>query len=72
MKLFEWLAKEGQTDMWLAEQLGISRAAVSGYRTGKTEPALGYAQKIVHLTKGAVGYDDLIKGNVSIDTIDDI
>jgi transcriptional regulator with XRE-family HTH domain len=60
MTLFEWLKKENKTDSWLADQLGFSRAAVSGYRTGKTQPSLDTAIHIHILTNNEVGYEEML------------
>ncbi len=63
MKLFDWMSKKGHSDTWLAQQLGVSKPAVSGYRTGKTVPSLENAVKIHRLTNGEVGYEDMLLTN---------
>lgn len=68
MTIFDWLEKVGQTDSWLAVQLGLSRPAVSGYRTGKTIPRLEHAVKIHKLSKGEVSYEEM--AGVLINRID--
>jgi transcriptional regulator with XRE-family HTH domain len=60
MKLFEWLNKNDHNDKWLADKLGVSKSAVSGYKHGKVVPSLETAVKIFNLTKGQVGYTELI------------
>jgi DNA-binding transcriptional regulator YdaS (Cro superfamily) len=65
MKLFQWMEKKGHPDTWLSQQLGISKPAVSGYRTGKTVPSLENAVKINRLTKGEVGFEDMLINPVS-------
>jgi len=71
MKLFNWLEKVGHPDSWLAEKLGVSRAAVHGYRHGKSTPSLENAIKIVQITDGEVQYEDmLINSNVVVNQND--
>jgi predicted transcriptional regulator len=66
MRLFNWLEMRGHPDLWLAQKLGISRAAVHGYRHGKSTPSLENAVKIVQITDGEVQYEDML--SVSINT----
>jgi predicted transcriptional regulator len=73
MKLIDWLQKSGKSAAQCAEFLGISAPAFSGYVTGKTEPRLRFAVKIVEeLTNHEVGYRDLIIGQVENSEVDSL
>lgn len=61
MRLENWLASKKMAHAEFARQLGISTPALSGYITGKTEPRLPIAVKIVGLTEGEVYFTDLLK-----------
>ena len=61
MKLNDWLSSRGKSAKECADFLGISEPAFSGYVTGKTQPRLDVAIKIVNdLTAGEVRYADLV------------
>lgn len=66
MRLFNWLEKAGHPDSWMAERLGVSRAAVHGYRHGKSTPSLENAIKIVQITEGEVDYTDMVSINTKV------
>lgn len=73
MRLIDWLQKSGKSAAQCAEFLGISAPAFSGYVTGKTEPRLRLAVKIVEeLTDFAVTYKDLIIGQVENSEVDSL
>ena len=59
MKLFKWVEKRGMSDKDLADALGISAPAITAYKKGKTSPSLLNAIKLVRLTQGMVGFEDL-------------
>jgi len=66
MKLFDWMEKKSHPDTWLADKLGISRAAVHGYRHGKSTPSLENAIKIVRITEGEVDYIDMLINPIAV------
>lgn len=45
----EWLSKQGKTQEWLAEQLGVSQGTVSAWIRG-SEPKASLAVKIQRVT----------------------
>jgi transcriptional regulator with XRE-family HTH domain len=60
MHLSEWLAANGKTDAWLAEQIGRERSVVTKIRNGKSMPSFGTAQAIMDVTGGAVTPNDFL------------
>lgn len=58
MKLVDYLTKEGLTHAEFAEQVGVSRSAVTQWINGITLPS-GERMALVHrATGGRVGLDD--------------
>jgi transcriptional regulator with XRE-family HTH domain len=48
--LDEFLDKQKRTQAWLADQLGVERSYVSLIASGKRQPSLGLALRIVAIT----------------------
>jgi len=60
MKIRQWLDQEGKTQGWMAEEIGISKPAMSANVKGKTSPSLENAVKIYQLTNAEVDYSDML------------
>lgn len=58
MDLHTWLDKEKGRSSWLAEQLGLTKAAVSLWRSGGVP--LAYMARIAFLTEGAVTIEEMV------------
>ena len=52
MNIEEWLDNNNKTQMWLADQLGVTRAAVSAWVTGIARPRPAMAIRIIALCDG--------------------
>jgi hypothetical protein len=59
MDLHEWLDEEAGRAVWLAAQLGCSKAAVSLWR--ETGVPMARMERIAALTGGAVGVDEMLR-----------
>ena len=57
MNIEEWLDNNNKTQMWLADQLGVTRAAVSAWVTGVSRPRPSMAIRIVALCDGVTMAD---------------
>lgn len=53
-KLRAWLLKPGNSQTRLADELGVSQAAVQKWSVGKTRPSAHHRQAIEKITEGAV------------------
>jgi DNA-binding XRE family transcriptional regulator len=62
MTLHEWLRRQGRTDAWLAEQIGLHRATVTKIRNGRRRPSIEVAAKIQRLSRNAVTAADYCTG----------
>ncbi len=60
LSLNTWIDQTGQTAV--AKLLGISPMTVHYWRRGLTSPKVTQMRRIVKLTKGAVGYAEIIDG----------
>jgi transcriptional regulator with XRE-family HTH domain len=59
MKLIDWLKHQGMSQSELARQLGLNKAAVSLWLSGKQHPTYKNYLKIKELTKGRVSYEEV-------------
>lgn len=64
MKFGEYITENGIYCSFVAKKIGISSQALHKIKTGKSEPGLKLALKIVEYTKGAVTLEDLIVHHV--------
>jgi transcriptional regulator with XRE-family HTH domain len=48
--LTQWLERDGRKQSWLADQLGLTDAAVSKMVNGKSQPSLDTLKKIQDVT----------------------
>lgn len=62
MTLHEWLRRQGQTDAWLAEQVGLHRATITKIRNGRRRPSVLVAAKIQRISRNAVTAADYCTG----------
>jgi transcriptional regulator with XRE-family HTH domain len=53
-RLLAWLEEQGQSQVWLAAQLGVARAVLWRWLAGKQTPRVTFAVRIERLTGGAV------------------
>lgn len=61
-KFISWIREMGG-DLVLSEKLGVCRRCVTHWRLGKGTPKAIMMQKIVALSGGRIGYDDMIVSN---------
>lgn len=54
LRIKEIMSKRGVTSAWLAEQVGISKVAVSNIVTGKSSPSLDNLIKIADVLKVSI------------------
>lgn len=59
MKLSVWMKREKITTPKLAKMVGVSDTATRKWVKEKGSPKLVYGRKIIALSEGAVGWDDL-------------
>lgn len=60
MKLFDYIIKKGVGKRHLSNQLKINESTLYKYINREREPKLQIAIRIVELTKGQVGFKDLL------------
>jgi len=65
MDLRDWLKKEERTVVWLARKLGITKASVHLWFSGKTSPAPIMAAHIVRITNNEVTFEDLYRREIT-------
>ncbi|KKM91048.1 hypothetical protein LCGC14_1232550 [marine sediment metagenome] len=63
MDLGSYLEDNGITIKWFSEQLGVSHFQVSNFCRGRVSLNTRFWRQVVHISKGAVTYDDLINMN---------
>lgn len=67
-----WLAANGRTRTWLAEQIGTSTATLSRLMRGKQWPSREIADRIRAITGGAVTPNDFLgDGQASVERNDE-
>lgn len=59
MTLKEYRTKNQLTQAWMARHLETTQARYSRIENGVTIPGMGWVNKVVGLTNGAVGYKEL-------------
>ena len=62
MTLNEWMKDNGFTDQKLSDKIGVSRSAITQYRSGARMPRPEIMLKLVAATDNQVGPLDLLKG----------
>jgi transcriptional regulator with XRE-family HTH domain len=65
MKLADWLAREGLSQVAFARRLNVTRASVSNWCLGERTPQRRYREAIRRETDGLVtanDFDDLVEG----------
>lgn len=60
MNLAIWLKRRGIPDIQFAEMIKVHRSQVSRIRRGLQRPGIVTARRIVAVTKGQVGWHDLM------------
>ena len=61
MSLKTWIRKTGTRQV--AELLGVETATVRYWRRGESWPRIEQMRKIKRITKGVVGYEQMIEGS---------
>lgn len=49
-----WLNKKGESQDWLAKELGVARSVLWRWLSGKRQPRINHIDAIEKLTKGVV------------------
>lgn len=62
MGLNEWMQDNGYTDQKLSDKIGVSRSAITQYRSGARMPRPEIMLKLVAATDSQVGPLDLMQG----------
>lgn len=62
MGLNEWMKDNGFTDQKLSDEIGVSRSAITQYRSGARMPRPEIMMKLVAVTDSQVGPIDLMQG----------
>lgn len=62
MGLNEWMKDNGYTDQKLSDEVGVSRSAITQYRSGARMPRPEIMMKLVAVTDSQVGPIDLMQG----------
>lgn len=55
----EWIDLKGVH--WVAEQLGVTRFTVLGWRARRADPRVDAMRRIKRLTRGLIGYEQMIE-----------
>lgn len=59
-----WIEKTGSTEV--AKLLGIRRETVHHWRAGHCYPRVEQMKAIKRLTKGLIGYDEMIESHIQV------
>lgn len=62
MTLNEWMNRVGMSDGEMAQRIGVSRSAISRYRSGERMPRPDTLVKLVDATNNDVSPMDFVKG----------
>jgi transcriptional regulator with XRE-family HTH domain len=62
MTLNEWMNRVGMSDGEMAQRIGVSRSAISRYRSGERMPRPETLVKLVDATNNDVSPMDFVKG----------
>lgn len=62
MTLNEWMKDNGLTDQKLSDEIGVSRSAITQYRSGARMPRPEIMMKLVAVTDNQVSPIDLMQG----------